>query len=650
MAPVTPQQAEAGQAIRSMVFTAGFWPRIVQDRNIKPYRGTPFSERGSEKSRFVFAEGVNVLSKTPFLHNPWKLSGNRVWYQFADSKVRETHEIVKGLLNLDGLSPNPDGKTDHEVEQLKKFLRGGPDDQMMGVSLAKGLLQSGSLVEGESKQQVESYFAEKEYFLKVFNQFKMNNSKYTGTYLSDLMKHVKKDLRTTMGATTPRSGKMAGGSKPDRFAGRSGALSKTAGALMREEQARVVKGGQAADTSKMIGMTQPIDTTYVTKMGKVHIDVSEMPISEGGHHGLSGGRIMSPERAKELAEEGDFETLRNEVYDYYKARIPEWNQGIKAIREKALSVSDTKTVGPGAMRRAGYGMKDVALSAAPTKSGFRKTPMLNYGAGGRGTKKKLLRNASVSAKKLANHFFSTLGVKNLNTAAASFIMHGVGTFNQHQGKYYNTLTVSKDPHVTASVYFRMFQRNAKRAYEYKKLRKEQDVAVYHGFASLGILEALGHYESANYIQTVTDMSDTHLVARYIKNVRNIVRNTVMSQGARSGKGFKLKQKIKTKAGRGEKFEVNANHGGLGSCAVYVPTGWTENVIARTMEIFEGRFNSTGARRASFDPHRAARPFQEFMENIQEDSHHGNTEVFWPKTADFWASPYYGVGYEPPLQQ
>ena len=113
MAPVTPQQAEAGQAIRSMVFTAGFWPRIVQDRNIKPYRGTPFSERSSEKSRFVFAEGVNVLSKEPFLHNPWKLSGNRVWYQFADSKVRETHEIVKGLLNLDGLSPNQDGKTDH---------------------------------------------------------------------------------------------------------------------------------------------------------------------------------------------------------------------------------------------------------------------------------------------------------------------------------------------------------------------------------------------------------------------------------------------------------------------------------------------------------------------------------------------------------
>ena len=38
MAPITPQQAEAGQAIRSMVFTAGFWPRIVQDKNIKAYK------------------------------------------------------------------------------------------------------------------------------------------------------------------------------------------------------------------------------------------------------------------------------------------------------------------------------------------------------------------------------------------------------------------------------------------------------------------------------------------------------------------------------------------------------------------------------------------------------------------------------------
>ena len=682
MAPITPQQAEAGQAIRSMVFTAGFWPRIVQDKNIKAYRGTTFSERSSEKSRFVFAEGVNVLSKTPYLHNPWKLSGNRVWYQFADSKVRDTHEIVKGLLELDGLSPNPDGKTDHEVENLKKFLRGTPDEQMMGVSMAKGLLQSGGLVEGESRQQVENYFAEKEYFLRVFNQFKMNNSKYTGTYLSDLMKQLKKDLRSTMGkeGATPKSGKMATGSSADRFAGRKGALSKTAGALMREEQTRVVEGGRAADTSGLIGMTQPIDTTYVTQMGRVHIDVSEMPIYEGGHHGLSAGRIMSPKEAQELAEEGDFNKkggLRDQIYDYYQARIPEWNKGIEAIRNRALAQTGGKTVGPGAMRRAGFGIGDVSQKSTPyagprptrpskfgpTMRGVqqakfgktRKTPMLNYGVGGRATKRKLLRNASVSAKKLAQHLFSTLNVPNLNQTAATFIMHGVGTFNQHKGKYYHTLTVSKDPHVTGSVFFQMFSRNAKRAYEYKELKKERDVKIYHGFASLNILQSLGAYESANYVQTVSDMSDVHLVARYIKNVRHIVRNTVMSQGARSGKGFKLKQKIKSKADSektGETFEIDSGHGGIGSCAVYVPTGWTEDVIARTIEIFEGRFNSTGAQRAGFrsKAKSAARPFQEFMENIQEESHYGNTEVFWPRTADFWASPYFGVGYEPPLEQ
>jgi len=674
MAPVTAEQAARGQAITSMVITAGFWPRVVQDKDIKKYAGTPWSEKGSEKSRFVYAEGVNVLSKEPYFHNPWKLSGNRVWYQFADHQVKATHELMKGLLKLDDYVGKRDGSGDHEIENLKKILRSGDEGLfMMGLKMAEGMVQRGELVEGDADGNVIRHFAEKAYFLRVFNQFRMNNSKYTGTYLSELVKTLKSDLRSTLSGagSTPRSGKEATGTDPDRYKGRKGAISKTAGAMMREEQARVVKGGEAADTSGLIGLTQPIDTTYLTVMGRVHIDVSEMPVWEAGHHGLSGGAIMTRQEAKDLAGGEHFDEIRERVFDYYQARIPEWNEGIAAIRERALAVSGTKTVGPAAMRRAGYGMGDVSQKGTPSAGtmggskiavGSRKTPskfgkirktkMLNYGVGGRNTKKKLLRNASVSAKKLAQHLFAGMRGDNLNKTAASFIMHGIGTYRQHKGKYYNTLTVSKDPHVTTSIFFRMYSRNAARAYEYKNLREEQDVLVHHGFASLGVLEHLGHYNTVNYVQTVQDMSDAHLVARYVKNVRDIVKNTVMAQGARSGKGFKLKQKISTQAGEDETFEFDADHGGIGSCAVYLPTGWTKNVMARVVDIFEGRFNSTGARRAAFRSQAKmhAKPFQDFMDGIQEESTYLNTELYWPKIADFWASPYFGLGYEPPLDQ
>jgi hypothetical protein len=655
---ITPEQAEAGRAIRSMVFTAGFWPRVVNDASQRPYAGTPFSERGSEKSRFVFAEGVNVLSKEPVFNNPWKLAGNRVWYKFATPDIHEKHEQVQKYFNLDNKAVS-----DQEAENIRKFL--GNDNeamQMMGVTMGQGFDDIST-----SGQQVVKYFREKEFFLKAFNTFKSNNAKYTGTYLSELMSQLRKDLRTS-GSMQPKgvpaSGHAAKGQKKGRYSGYTQTLSKTAGALMREEQTRVVEGGRAADTSGLIGMTQPIDATYANMMGRVHIDVSEMRVSEGGHHGLSAGAIMSEQEAQDLAGGEHFEEIKERVFDYYQERIGEWNQGISAIRERAKKISGKKTVSAGAMRRAGFGAGAKVMSAGKATSGIPKhkganpskfgkpgkqRPALSYGKGGRATKQKLLRNASVSAKTVAQQVFSTLGTANLNKTAAQFIMHGLGTWNQHNGRYYHGLTVTKDPHVTTSILFRMFGRNAQRAYEYKNLRENNDVMVHYGFASLAILDKLGRFNSQNYLQTVQDMSDVHLSTRYVKNVNDIVKNTVMAQGARSGKGFKMTQRIT--AGDGERFEMET-HGGVASTAIYIPSGWTKDVIGRTMEIFEGRFNSTGANRAGFraKAKSAAKPFQAKMREFEDTAAtRFDVPVYWPKVADFWASPYYGVGYEPPLE-
>jgi len=593
---ISKKDAEAGRSLASFLLSAGYFPQIYEgpssDFTKIPYRGP---NGGGKNQRFVTVSGPNVVGAQVDPYNSWALSGNQVWYQHS-SKARTGQDKLNEFMELDQLGKNLKA---NEIRYQSKF------SNLMGTNF-------------EQPDLTEHKSLEADFFKKSMSTFQSNSAKNSGRFLSHLNKQLSKEVEKKMG-------KSVGAPTPTE-------VEATGGALMHEEQAKAIEGAGRAQ-EQGIGRTQPIDAKYHTVAGNIFIDVTEMTTSAGGHHGLGPSGVKSLSGKLDNIREKDFKMIKNEVFNHYQERIGVFNEGIRKIRENAQRTKYKKESGritPEEMRRAGFRDDEKFTDAR----GAQRQALTTKDQFGR-----RLRNASAGAAAVAAKLAFDTGKKKVDKSATAFILHSLGTFNSHQGNYYHGLTVSHNPHVTTSINFRMFSANAKqRAYEYKKLRKEKDIVVSYGYASLEILRRKGVLKRGEYVDTVRKMKNIHHGARYMRGTKKFFLDGINNVAARRGKGRKMKQEIIVD---GKPIEQTESYeAGLGSAAIYIPSGWSEAVIDNVVEYFQKDKGPFAPSKISTFNHQIQDVITNEEAMVLQRGFKGS-KIYYPQKLSFWATPYYG---------
>tara|TARA_R100000995_G_scaffold13809_1_gene5495 strand:+ start:108 stop:1934 length:1827 start_codon:yes stop_codon:yes gene_type:complete len=593
---ISRKDAEAGRSLASFLISAGYFPQIYEgssnDFSKIPYRGP---NGGGKNQRFVTVAGPNVVGAQVDPYNSWALSGNQVWYQHS-SKARTGQDRLSEFMELDQLGKNIKA---NEIRYQSKFKN------LMGTSAVQP-----DLTEHKS--------LEAEFFKKSMSTFQANSAKNSGVFLSHLNKQLAKEVEKKMG-------KSVGAPEPVE-------VEATGGALMPEEQTSAInEAGRAQEQG--IGRTQPIDAKYHTVGGNIFIDVSEMTVAAGGHHGLGPSGVKSLAGKLDNIKEKDFKMIKNEVFKHYQERITVFNEGIRKIRENAQKTKYKKTSGritPEEMRRAGFTEGETFAD----KRGAQRQALTTKDQFGR-----RLKNASAGAAAVSRKLGFDTAKKKVDKSATAFILHSLGTFNSHQGNYYHGLTVSHNPHVTTSINFRMFSPNAKqRAYEYKKLRKEKDVHVSYGYASLEILRRKGVLKRGEYVDAVRKMKNVHHGARYMRGAKKFFLDGINNVAARRGKGKKLKQEIIVD---GEKVtQTESYEAGLGSAAIYIPSGWSDAAIENVVSYFQKDKGPFAPSKISSFNHQIQDVITNEEAMVLQRGFKGS-KIYYPQKLSFWATPYYG---------
>ena len=622
---VSRQDAIAGRKLKSFLLSAGYFPTVTFGKHPDYAQGRYTYGRSPPKNRFVTVAGVNVIGGEPAVNNAWKLSGNHVWYQHAGAQQKTGAERLQKFFDLEN------ARDENFFTQANELFTGGPPEGFYGPNTPSEYMnpwKSPEEAEGKNPMDVgvqskRGALQEKEFFKRVYRIWQRNSGKESNSFLKTLNSQLKSDIQSAL-ATGKTKGELFGSRKVTHG-------DVTPGSLMPEEQTLAISEKQGATQEPTIGLTQPIDTKYVTVAGNIFIDVSDMTISAGDHHGLGPKGIKTTASDLTKIDESNFASLQNDIYEHFQDRIGMFNEGIIRIRENALKKAGRKTVTPEEMRRAGF-TKGQRYTDAKGDS-RRALQFKNF-------QKKTLANASAGASGVGKLLMMEGGKKVVDDSATKFILHSLGTWNSHLGNYYHGLTVSHDPHVTSSIRFRQHAADhASRAYEYKKLRKKQDILVSYGYASLELLRRRNMLNTGNYIETVRKMKNIHHAARYMKGHKKVLLNGYQAINAKGGmsQGSKTKT-ITTDDGQ----EVKGGHG-LGSVGIHIPTGWATIAVDKAIEFLskDGGWRPDTQGKKSF-----THPIHDRIENEERLAMKrgwGNPKapVYWPSQLDFWATPYYG---------
>tara|TARA_Y100000593_G_scaffold86995_1_gene166707 strand:- start:761 stop:2695 length:1935 start_codon:yes stop_codon:yes gene_type:complete len=627
---ISKEDAIKGRKLKSFVLSAGYFPTVKFGGKHEWRVGMYQYGRSPPKHHFVTVEGVNVMGGEPITESAWKLSGNHVWYQYGGKLAVEGQSRLQQFIDLENKKGNAkssmkkindlmmdQGKSFSEEVDMKNYSKfygdapwdlGEPSNPVQfGVQMNRGELR------------------EKEFFKKLYRVFAYNANKESLSFLSNLNKQLRHEVKKSLTEAGGVSANVGGET-----------VTVTAGSRMSEEQARVSEFGRPQDHG--IGATEPMDTTYYTIGGNIYIDVSDMPISQGGQHGIGEGGIQLKSKHLTEAEEGNFTNVRNTIYEHFQERIGVFNTTIARIRHNAQELAGRNKVSAEEMRRAGF-------SGNWNKSGkFTQGTRYKTAKGGmapalahrRNLKNKTINNASATANAVMANLMTTGALEWSDKSAVDFTLHALGTYNNHQGDYYHGMTVKHDPHITASVRFRMFaEDHASRAFEYRKLNKKRDVIVSFGYASLEILRRRNMLNSANYVNHVKKMKDIHAGARYLKGVRKITLNGIQHGKMRGGKQF---DNSTCKISGTDKV---IKKGGFGSAAIHIPQGWSDEAIDNAIRLLS---KDGGFRPAQQGQFAHQNKLQTRLTGLQEDARENgfdDQKVHWPKQVAFWATPYYG---------
>ena len=542
--------------VRKLAMVAGFIPQLGVRGQRRTWKNSQSAAKFQmvEQATLLGAGGGGGVASTM-----GRVAGSSVWYQYTNSTA-----------GVDGYK-----------RQIRKRALNNMFRNLTGVVTPSAVFAAS----GDTTGILTSTKSKEDKYLKdAFTTYRKQVSTYSKTLLSE--------INNTAGL-----GKRDYGVKD---------IEPNRSAMMPAEQTTVVSDSiegvedMTKELNKPIGLTQGTDVIYKIGDKILHIEETEMLISQGGHHGIN-TRIRTKEEIDGYLKQGkDGEKkIKKIVKDYFNNEITKnWNPAIRNIKSIAKEVYGTKT---------------------PTPEQMRMPAMEPTEIKGRGGAKKYAESTSKAQMQRLLKPLVEEGSKQNTNSTIEHINHFIGTFNSHAGNVYHGLTVSHKPHRTIAVPLSMYGARAAKAYEFKKVQK---VAFYRGFASLGIIR-----ENLKGTQFVTDsvqdkMKSAHLGIRLGVNGGAIQVNTVAGVNASLG--------AKPKSG----------------FAYYIPG--ENKTRTKLLEDYASKLLDDMATGVQGPEQKApamavGSRFQNVMNNLEKAAIRQNLSP--DREYKFWASPFYGIGIQ-----
>jgi len=542
--------------VRKLAMVAGFIPQLGVRGQRRTWKNSQSAAKFQmvEQATLLGAGGGGGVASTM-----GRVAGSSVWYQYANSTA-----------GVDGYK-----------RQIRKRALNNMFRNLTGVVTPSAVFAAS----GDTTGILTSTKSKEDKYLKdAFTTYRKQVSTYSKTLLSE--------INNTAGL-----GKRDYGVKD---------IEPNRSAMMPAEQTTVVSDSiegvedMTKELNKPIGLTQGTDVIYKIGDKILHIEETEMLISQGGHHGIN-TRIRTKEEIQGYLKQGKEgeKKIQKIVKDYFNNEITKnWNPAIRNIKSIAKEVYGTKT---------------------PTPEQMRMPAMEPTEIKGRGGAKKYAESTSKAQMQRLLKPLVEEGSKQNTNSTIEHINHFIGTFNSHAGNVYHGLTVSHKPHRTIAVPLSMYGARAAKAYEFKKVQK---VAFYRGFASLGIIR-----ENLKGTQFVTDsvqdkMKSAHLGIRLGVNGGAIQVNTVAGVNASLG--------AKPKSG----------------FAYYIPG--ENKTRTKLLEDYASKLLDDMATGVQGPEQKApamavGSRFQNVMNNLEKAAIRQNLSP--DREYKFWASPFYGIGIQ-----
>ena len=542
--------------VRKLAMVAGFIPQLGVRGQRRTWKNSQSAAKFQmvEQATLLGAGGGGGVASTM-----GRVAGSSVWYQYTNSTA-----------GVDGYK-----------RQIRKRALNNMFRNLTGVVTPSAVFAAS----GDTTGILTSTKSKEDKYLKdAFTTYRKQVSTYSKTLLSE--------INNTAGL-----GKRDYGVKD---------IEPNRSAMMPAEQTTVVSDSiegvedMTKELNKPIGLTQGTDVIYKIGDKILHIEETEMLISQGGHHGIN-TRIRTKEEIQGYLKQGKEgeKKIQKIVKDYFNNEITKnWNPAIRNIKSIAKEVYGTKT---------------------PTPEQMRMPAMEPTEIKGRGGAKKYAESTSKAQMQRLLKPLVEEGSKQNTNSTIEHINHFIGTFNSHAGNVYHGLTVSHKPHRTIAVPLSMYGARAAKAYEFKKVQK---VAFYRGFASLGIIR-----ENLKGTQFVTDsvqdkMKSAHLGIRLGVNGGAIQVNTVAGVNASLG--------AKPKSG----------------FAYYIPG--ENKTRTKLLEDYASKLLDDMATGVQGPEQKApamavGSRFQNVMNNLEKAAIRQNLSP--DREYKFWASPFYGIGIQ-----
>ena len=540
--------------IRKFATVAGFIPQLGVRGQRRAWRNSQSAAKfqSIEQATLLGAGGAGGVASTI-----GRVPGSAVWYQHVNSKggvagyqrqVRKkgVSDIVSGGLQM--MAGIPPGLTD-----------------------AVGITTS-------TKSKEDKFIKD------AFSTYRKQVATYSKTLLSE--------INDTAGLGKREYGKRD--------------IEPTPGAMMPSEQAKVaadyIDGVEdvGKEMNQPIGATQGTDAIYKVGDKIIHIEETEMLISEGGHHGINKRMATKSEVQAMLADkENGEERIKKMVKDYFNKEMKaSWNPAIRNIRNIAKEVYGTKK---------------------PTAEQMRMPDMMPTSINSKGGAESYLESTSRNALQRLLKPLAEEGSKQNTHSTIEHINHYIGNFNSHLGKgVSHGITVSHKPHISVAAELKQYGSKAAKAYEFRQVRK---VGYYTGWASLGILKE--QLKGSTFVtEAVTDkMKTAHIGARLTGGGGAIMANTITGVNTQLGANPRV------------------------GFAYFIPS--ENKTRTKLLEDYAGKLLDDMASgiqgpQQKTPATKVGNNFQRQMDNLEKASIRSQN-LSPEREYRFWASPFYGIG-------
>tara|TARA_R100000458_G_C8271925_1_gene246722 strand:- start:37 stop:2202 length:2166 start_codon:yes stop_codon:yes gene_type:complete len=423
-----------------------------------------------------------------------RLAANQAFSPSSRSQWRNLNDAINLIpddeIGDGGTLPYPNVKS-----MLARALI-ADNDRSLFMTGADSSTANAESVEQQERQTLAALYAEYNY----------HAAQYTNSLLSFLNERMREGIN-----------RMDPNFSVTQRAGDEVAISQTA--VMPEEHAAVIVG--AGDTGESIapaiGNTGSMDFA-INFMGQIHTgDISNRGIWEEYQHGLSRGAIASKQQIRDMieAQGGDATlegrgTIHEMIYNYYRNdALPDWNNSLREIKRQAsrtYSIAQ-RALSPEQMRNP-LG-RSTNPSMGVSRRGMHRRP-------GQGVMNSPLHELSTSTNAMLRHIpalSNQVAQHEGIEESVAFVNHMMGTWYQHLGHAFHSLTVREKPRVTSTAFFQQFTEGANKYLFNIPAFTRDHLVVQDGYALLNLLQNAGYIRQNQVDDTVFKMKAAELARR-----------------------------------------------------------------------------------------------------------------------------------------